>query len=139
MDVEVKRERVENNIPPFRIIERLPELLYPWGRKAYRARLSLVIQRYGVQGAQNHAIDLVLWHALFHLLGALAFIAFVSIERSISPDIALYVSIVYTFWFAYQEFFDQRIRLRQVWWKAWFDFCTWTVPLFVTWYILGLP
>ncbi len=117
----------------FRFLERIPEVCYPWGPKAYRQRLDKFIAKYGIEGAQSYCIDLVMWHAFVHFVFSLAFVVGVHALREYSPLGAGLASTAFVAFFYWQEFIDQPRRLRQTFPKALLDFIVWSLPVAAYW------
>lgn len=114
-------------------LERIPEYLYPWGQSAYLARLDECIALYGVALTQRLCTDLILWHTLLHVLGALFLLVALEFVRRRSQAAAIILSVFYVFFFIYQELIDQPVRILQTYQKGTEDLVVWFLPLALFW------
>ncbi len=120
-------------MPAFTLLERIPEFLFPFGREAYRTRLLECIEKYGLHDTQKYCTDLIVWHELLHLLGAFLFVVFVHAFRRISEKLAVLLTVLFVFFFSYQELIDQPIRIAETPEKAVIDVLVWITPIAVYW------
>jgi hypothetical protein len=124
--------------------EKVPDRFYPFPvrvndrlvffKQAYDARLSQAIERWGHEGAQRRAWGLILWRQVWHVAGALAFLAL--LNALLLPDktrAALVLSAAFVAYFFWQEFFHQRKHLGQIYSKAALDWGAWAAPVALFW------
>ena len=120
-------------MPPFTLLERIPEFLFPFGREAYRTRLLECIDTYGLHDTQKYCTNLIVWHELLHLVGAFVFVGVVHTLRSFSETLAIVLSAFFVLFFSYQELVDQPIRIAETPEKAVIDVLIWVTPITVYW------
>jgi len=120
-------------MPPFTLLERIPEFLFPFGREAYRTRLLECIDTYGLHDTQKYCTNLIVWHELLHLVGAFVFVGVVHTLRRFSETLAIVLSAFFVLFFSYQELVDQPIRIAETPEKAVTDVLVWVTPIVVYW------
>ncbi len=120
-------------MPDFSLLEKIPGLWYPLGSAAYDTRLSECISAYGMVGTQSHCFDLLLWHALLHLFGALLFVFLIAVVSRCSKAIAVGASVLFAGFFLWLELIDQPVRLQETYFKAVTDIVLWLGPLAIFW------